>query len=92
MYGCLLYDTALALSKRNGMANGKLHVCLHTEGHFFWGAVMYGYLIYDTAFTLVFYSAVGSPAFLAHHALGLAACAFGLYHNRCFIVLIVRFD
>ena len=46
---------------------------------------MYGYLAYDTAFTLVFWRAVGAPAFLAHHALGLACCAFGLYGNRCFI-------
>lgn len=43
---------------------------------------MYGYLLYDTGFTLLFYPAVGSPSFLAHHALGLAACAFGLYQNK----------
>lgn len=51
--------------------------------HFFWGAVTCGYLLYDTAFTLLFWRAVGAPAFLAHHALGLACCAFGLYGNRC---------
>lgn len=51
--------------------------------HFFWGAVMYGYLLYDTAYTLAFWSAVGSPSFLVHHAVGLAACTFGLYYNKC---------
>jgi len=30
--------------------------------HFFWGSVMYGYLLYDTAYTLAFYTAVGSPS------------------------------
>jgi hypothetical protein len=44
---------------------------------------MYGYLLYDTAFTLAFWRAVGAPAVLAHHALGLACCAVGLYGNRC---------
>ena len=53
------------------------------EGHFFWGSVMYGYLLYDTAFTLAFYRAIGSPSFLAHHALGLLCCWLGLYYNRC---------
>jgi hypothetical protein len=55
--------------------------------HFFWGSVMYGYLAYDTAFTLLFWRAVGAWSFLAHHALGLACCAFGLYHNRCQLAL-----
>ncbi|KAK9828043.1 hypothetical protein WJX81_004344 [Elliptochloris bilobata] len=53
-----------------------------SEAHFFWGSVMYGYLLYDTAFTLAFYSAVGSPSFLLHHGLGLASCVLGLYGNR----------
>ena len=44
---------------------------------------MYGYLLYDTAFSLLFWRAVGAPSFLAHHALGLACCAVGLYGNRC---------
>ena len=35
---------------------------LAAEAHFVWGSVMYGYLLYDTAFTLAFYSAVGSPS------------------------------
>lgn len=43
---------------------------------------MYGYLLYDTAFTLLFYSAVGSLAFLLHHSLGLVCCCFGLYFNK----------
>ena len=55
----------------------------HADGHFVWGSVMYGYLIYDTSFTLVFYRAVGSPSFLVHHVLGLACCCFGLYFNKC---------
>ena len=53
------------------------------EGHFLWGSVMYGYLIYDSLFTAAFYSAVGSPSFVAHHVLGLACCCMGLYHNKC---------
>ena len=44
---------------------------------------MYGYLIYDTAFTVLCYRAVGSPSFLLHHSLGLACCCFGLYFNKC---------
>ena len=44
---------------------------------------MYGYLVYDTAFTIVFYRAIGSPSFLLHHGLGLACCCFGLYFNKC---------
>ena len=43
---------------------------------------MYGYLLYDTAFTLLFYNAVGSVCFLLHHALGLICCCFGLYFNK----------
>ena len=35
---------------------------LAAEAHFVWGSVMYGYLLYDTAFTLAFYSAVRSPS------------------------------
>lgn len=50
--------------------------------HFLWGSVMYGYLVYDTLFTLLFWRAVGAWSFLAHHALGLGCCAFGLYYNR----------
>ena len=53
------------------------------DGHFQWGSVMYGYLLYDTAFTILFYRAVGSPSFLLHHGLGLACCCFGLYFNKC---------
>ena len=53
------------------------------DGHFKWGSVMYGYLIYDTAFAVAFYRAVGSPSFLLHHALGFACCFFGLYFNKC---------
>jgi hypothetical protein len=68
----------LAFQRRSCMRCGA-------GAHFFWGAVMYGYLLYDTAFTLVFWRAVGAPAFLAHHALGLACCAFGLYYNRCWL-------
>ena len=56
---------------------------MRADGHFAWGSVMYGYLIYDTAFTAAFYGAVGSPSFLVHHALGLACCCFGLYFNKC---------
>ena len=43
---------------------------------------MYGYLIYDTLFTLIFYGAVGSLAFVLHHCLGLTCCCFGLYFNK----------
>ena len=43
---------------------------------------MYGYLIYDTFFTLMFYEAVGTVAFLLHHCLGLTCCCFGLYFNK----------
>lgn len=34
----------------------------YAGAHFVWGSVMYGYLLYDTAYTLAFYSAVGSPS------------------------------
>lgn len=44
---------------------------------------MCGYLIYDSLFTAAFYSAVGSPSFVAHHVLGIACCCMGLYHNKC---------
>jgi hypothetical protein len=37
-------------------------MCLPPGAHFFWGSVMYGYLLYDTAYTLAFYAAVGSPS------------------------------
>ena len=43
---------------------------------------MYGYLVYDTLFTLIFYEAVGTVAFLLHHCLGLICCCFGLYFNK----------
>ncbi len=43
---------------------------------------MYGYLLYDTLFTLMFYEAVGTVAFLLHHCLGLTCCCFGLYFNK----------
>ena len=43
---------------------------------------MYGYLVYDTAYLVVFYTAVGSPTLLFHHALGLLCCCFGLYFHR----------
>ncbi len=56
---------------------------MRADGHFRWGSVMYGYLVYDTAFTVAFYGAVGSLSFLVHHALGLACCCFGLYFNKC---------
>ena len=52
------------------------------DDHFFWGSIMYGYLVYDTIFTLMFYSAVGSLAFVLHHCLGLVCCCFGLYFNK----------
>jgi len=55
---------------------------MHSDGHFFWGSIMYGYLIYDTLFTLMFYEAVGTVAFLLHHCLGLTCCCFGLYFNK----------
>ena len=61
-------------------ANGLHNV--HADSHFMWGSVMYGYLIYDTIFTLVFYNAVGTVAFLLHHCLGLTCCCFGLYFNK----------
>ena len=41
-------------------------------GHYVWGSVVYGYLLYDTTYLLVFYSQVGNPAFLVHHCLGPA--------------------
>ena len=56
---------------------------LPAEAHFFWGSVMYGYLLYDTAFTLAFYSAVGSPsAPLPKHGLHLLHLTF-LLNLRC---------
>ena len=59
------------------------NLLLTADGHFAWGSVMYGYLIYDTTFTVAFYRVIGSPSFLVHHALGLACCCFGLYFNKC---------
>ncbi len=55
---------------------------VHADGHFFWGSIMYGYLIYDTIYTILFYNAVGTVAFLLHHCLGLVCYCFGLYFNR----------
>ena len=56
--------------------------CYAADQHFFWGSIMYGYLVYDTVFTLIFYEAVGTVAFLLHHCLGLICCCFGLYFNK----------
>ena len=69
---------------RDGHSSSRhLGVCCRADGHFTWGSVMYGYLVYDTAFTAAFYRSLGSPSFLVHHGLGLACCCFGLYFNKC---------
>ena len=55
---------------------------LHADAHYRWGSVFYGYILYDTAFSIAFYRHVGSIAFLVHHSLALVCCAFGLYHGK----------
>lgn len=56
--------------------------CVLAERHFFWGSVIYGYLLYDTLYTLLFYKAVGNASFLVHHVLALVCCCVGIYWNR----------
>ncbi len=41
--------------------------------HFLWGSVMYGYLAYDTVWTVVFPPAAGQGAFLVHHLVSMHA-------------------
>ena len=52
------------------------------DAHFWWGSVLYGYLLYDTMYTLLFWRSVGSADFLVHHTVALACCAFGLYCGK----------
>lgn len=59
-----------------------MRVDMLPDAHFLWGSVMYGYLFYDTAFSLVYWRTVGSLDFLLHHTVALGCCAFGLYCNR----------
>lgn len=55
---------------------------VNTERHFFWSSVIYGYLLYDMLYLLIFYKAVGGVSFLFHHALALLCCCVGIYLNR----------
>jgi hypothetical protein len=57
------------------------HVLHPVERHFFWSSVIYGYLLYDTVYLLVFYKAVGGATFIFHHALALVCCCVGIYLN-----------
>lgn len=52
------------------------------DAHYHWGSVFFGYLLYDTAFMLAFYTHLGSLAFLTHHAVGLVCCTIGLYGHK----------
>lgn len=53
-----------------------------TPSHFFWASVLAGYLLYDTIYSLAFFSVRSGAAFLLHHAVGLAGCGLGLYANK----------
>ncbi len=44
--------------------------------------MIYGYLIFDMLYLLVFYKAVGGASFVFHHALALLCCCVGIYLNR----------
>ena len=46
--------------------------------------MFFGYLLHDTLYSLAFfkYVAMGSPAFLVHHGLGLICCVIGLYYQK----------
>lgn len=47
------------------------------DSHFFWGSVLLGYLLYDTAYSLLFFSLSSGAVMLAHHLVGIAGCAIG---------------
>ncbi|KAL4447574.1 hypothetical protein ABPG75_004793 [Micractinium tetrahymenae] len=53
-----------------------------TDGHFFWGAVLLGYLAYDTAYSLACFSLRSGAVMLAHHLVGVAGCVIGVYYNK----------
>lgn len=48
-----------------------------SDSHFFWGAVLLGYLLYDTAYSLAFFSLRSGAVMLAHHLVGIAGCVIG---------------
>lgn len=50
---------------------------LAADSHFFWGSVLLGYLVYDTAYSLAFFSLRSGAVMLAHHLIGIAGCAIG---------------
>jgi hypothetical protein len=47
------------------------------DGHFFWGSFLGGYLVYDTAYSLLFFSLRSGAVMLAHHLVGIAGCVIG---------------
>ena len=49
------------------------------DSHFFWGAVLLGYLLYDTAYSLAFFSLRSGAVMLAHHLVGIAGCVIGAH-------------
>ncbi|GAB4816286.1 hypothetical protein N2152v2_003332 [Parachlorella kessleri] len=53
-----------------------------TYSHFLWASVLFGYLTYDTLYSLLFFSWSSGASFLLHHAVGLAGCSLGLFANK----------
>lgn len=47
------------------------------DSHFFWGAVLLGYLAYDTGYSLACFSLRSGAVMLAHHVVGIAGCVIG---------------
>lgn len=60
----------------------RLSASFNAERHFYWSSVIYGYLLYDLLYLLVFYKAVGGASFIFHHALALLCACVGIYLNR----------
>ena len=57
-------------------------MCTHADSHFYWSSVLYGYLVYDTLYSLAFFKPSSAAVMLAHHLVGLAGCGIGLYGNK----------
>lgn len=82
---CGLHAAVLVYHQMWNLQDPVLHADpLHavTQAHFLWASVLFGYLLYDTLYSLLFFSLRSGAAFLVHHIVGLAGCALGLYLNK----------
>ncbi|KAI7842849.1 hypothetical protein COHA_003594 [Chlorella ohadii] len=82
---CGLHAAVLSTAQARNLMDPVLNADpLHavTDSHFFWGAVLLGYLVYDTAYSLAFFSLRSGAVMLAHHLVGIAGCVIGVYANK----------